>query len=80
MVASKKGISQGSPLSPLLANISLIEFDEKMTKSQWHFVRYADDFIVLCKTESDCRASLQSAAAQLKRMDWSSIRQDANRR
>ena len=53
-----KGLAQGSPLSPLLANLYLDAFDE--TIQQWgvRFIRYADDFIILAKTEQDAEKIL----------------------
>jgi group II intron reverse transcriptase/maturase len=44
-----KGIPQGSPLSPLLANIYLHRFDLSMYRGHTNIVRYADDFVVCCK-------------------------------
>lgn len=41
--AARKGISQGSPLSPLLSNVALIDFDRQMTQAGHRLVRYADD-------------------------------------
>ena len=41
----RKGVPQGSPLSPLLANILLNELDKELTRRNLRFVRYADDFI-----------------------------------
>ena len=64
------GLSQGSPLSPLLANIYLNEFDTFLTRKGLRFLRYADDIVVFfhglneansCKTkierflEENCR-------------------------
>ena len=46
---TKKGIVQGSPLSPLLANIALHGMLEKLGKDVC-VVSYADDFIVLAQT------------------------------
>lgn len=43
------GIAMGSPLSPLLANIYLHPFDQRLTRPGWHLIRYADDFIVLTR-------------------------------
>jgi len=45
----RKGIPQGSPLSPLLSNIMLHELDEYLTAKGQKFVRYADDFSIYCK-------------------------------
>lgn len=45
------GISQGSVISPLLANIYLHQFDLEITKKGYHLIRYADDFIILEQTQ-----------------------------
>ncbi|MBI5678297.1 MAG: hypothetical protein HZC52_07375 [Planctomycetes bacterium] len=45
----EKGIPQGSPISPVLANIFLDELDEAMLGKGYKYVRYADDFVILCK-------------------------------
>lgn len=45
-----KGVPQGGPLSPLLANILLDELDHELEKREHDFVRYADDFVILCRT------------------------------
>lgn len=47
-----KGLPQGSPLSPLLANIYLHRFDTEMAAKGLNIVRYADDFIALETTQS----------------------------
>jgi RNA-directed DNA polymerase len=46
-----EGTMQGGPLSPLLANILLDDFDKELEKRGLRFVRYADDFLVFTKTE-----------------------------
>lgn len=43
-----RGVPQGGPLSPLLANILLDELDVELERRGHHFVRYADDFVILC--------------------------------
>lgn len=48
---SHEGTMQGGPLSPLLANILLDDFDKELERRGLHFVRYADDFLVFTKTE-----------------------------
>jgi len=45
------GITQGNVISPLLANIFLHRFDEQMTREGYNLVRYADDFIILEKSQ-----------------------------
>ena len=51
LVKRKKGLPQGSPISPLLANLFLDKFDEALLKRNHKLIRYADDFIVCCKTK-----------------------------
>jgi CRISP-associated protein Cas1 len=46
-----KGLPQGSPLSPLLANLYLDTFDDQMVSAGQKLIRFADDFLVLCKTK-----------------------------
>lgn len=48
---SGEGVPQGGPLSPLLANILLDDLDKELEKRGHKFVRYADDFVILVKTE-----------------------------
>lgn len=45
-----EGVPQGGPLSPLLANILLDELDVELEKRGHRFVRYADDFVILCRS------------------------------
>ena len=44
------GVPQGGPLSPLLANILLDDFDKELERRGLRFVRYADDFLVFVKS------------------------------
>lgn len=55
---TREGIAQGSPLSPLLANIVLDELDQEFTRRGWPFVRYADDCLLLARTEAEGREIL----------------------
>lgn len=64
----KIGIIQGSPLSPLLANIYLHPFDKAMTRAGIRMVRYADDLLLLCRSEGRARHALQYAEKQLARL------------
>ena len=61
----KIGIIQGSPLSPLLANIYLHSFDKAMTRAGIRMVRYADDLILLCRSEGRAKHALSHAQKRL---------------
>jgi len=51
----RKGVPQGSPLSPLLSNILLHELDKELEKQGLKYVRYADDFSIYTKNNSTAR-------------------------
>lgn len=51
----RKGIPQGSPLSPLLSNIMLDQLDKYLKYKGYKFVRYADDFSVYTTSKSKAR-------------------------
>jgi RNA-directed DNA polymerase len=53
------GTPQGAVLSPLLANIYLHPLDLLMEQSGYRMVRYADDLVVLCRTEAEALAALR---------------------
>lgn len=49
------GTPQGGVISPLLANITLNSLDWRLHERGFRFVRYADDFVVLCQSEAQAR-------------------------
>ena len=53
----KKGVPQGSPLSPLLSNILLHQLDKELTRRGHKFVRYADDFSIYCKSHNQAKST-----------------------
>ena len=53
-----EGSPQGAVISPLLANIYLDPLDKLMAALGLRMVRYADDFVVLCKSREDADAAL----------------------
>jgi len=55
-----QGTPQGSPLSPLLSNIVLDELDKELEVRGHRFVRYADDAIILVKSEEASKRVLRS--------------------
>jgi len=63
-----KGIAQGSPLSPLFANLYLDSFDEKIKKLDAKMIRYGDDFIILTRTEEDAKNILSESETFLSEL------------
>ena len=61
-----RGLLQGSPLSPLLANLYLDEIDHLLDGPDGRLVRYADDFVVLCTRKGDAEAARERAATLLE--------------
>lgn len=52
-IERKRGVRQGMPLSPILSNLALSEFDGEIRKRRLVMVRYADDLIFFFKTEDE---------------------------
>ena len=59
------GTPQGAVISPLLANIYLHPVDVVMQQAGFEMVRYADDLVILCKTEEDAREALRLLTAEM---------------
>ena len=55
LVKRRKGVPQGSPLSPILSNIMLDELDKELDRRGLKYVRYADDFSIYCKSQWQAR-------------------------
>lgn len=55
----EKGTPQGAVISPLLANIYLNPLDWLMAERDYEMTRYADDFVVQCKTEEEAIKALE---------------------
>ena len=53
-----QGSPQGAVISPLLANIYLDPLDKLMTERGYRMVRYADDFVILCRSREEADAAL----------------------
>ncbi|MBK6464156.1 MAG: hypothetical protein IPF92_24605 [Myxococcales bacterium] len=72
--ASVAGVPQGGVISPLLSNIYLHVLDRLWTKQSaplGTLVRYADDFVVLCRTKKDCEQAEARVRAILARLGLS---------
>ena len=60
---TQQGTPQGSGISPLLANIYLNPLDHQMSRANQEMVRYADDFVICCRTEAEAQKALAMVAA-----------------
>ena len=57
-----KGLPQGSPLSPILSNLYLDHLDEALIGENLRLIRYADDFLILCKNREQAEEALELTA------------------
>jgi RNA-directed DNA polymerase len=57
------GAPQGAVLSPLLSNIYLDPLDHQMAREGYEMVRYADDFVILCRTPEAASRALERVRA-----------------
>ena len=71
-----KGTPQGSPLSPLLANIYLDQLDKELEKRGLSFCRYADDIRIYVSSERSAQRVLESLSAWIAKHLKLSVNQD----
>jgi RNA-directed DNA polymerase len=64
-----RGTPQGGVISPLLSNIVLNHLDWFLDGQQINFVRYADDFVILCKTKPEAEKALDLVRTFLNEME-----------
>lgn len=67
-IERSRGLPQGAVVSPLLANFYLDALDEAIAAQGFRLVRYADDFVVLCKTEAETKRAHQVVTEELKKL------------
>lgn len=65
------GVPQGCPLSPLLANLVLVDLDRRLQRRGFPVVRYADDLVVAAHSETDIREAARIAAAVTEELGMS---------
>lgn len=64
-IQRQAGLPQGSPISPLLANLMLDDFDKDMQAAGFRLVRFADDFVVLCRSAAEAEQAFLKAQSSL---------------
>jgi len=65
---SERGTPQGGVVSPLLSNILLTPFDREMRLKGYQLTRYADDWVITCRTAAEARAAVDAALRILKQL------------
>src|SRR6202521_1394502 len=65
---SERGTPQGGVVSPLLSNILLTPFDREMRRRGYQLTRYADDWVITCKSVAEARAAIAAALQILKQL------------
>jgi RNA-directed DNA polymerase len=65
---TERGTPQGGVISPMLSNILLTPFDREMRRKGYRLTRYADDWVITCRSGPEARAALVAAARILKEL------------
>jgi RNA-directed DNA polymerase len=65
---SERGTPQGGVISPLLSNILLTPFDQEMRRRGYRLTRYADDWVITCRSAAEARAAIIAAGKILKEL------------
>ena len=65
---TSKGVPQGGVISPLLSNVLLTPFDREMHHRGYRLTRYADDWVVTCRTRAEARSALIFATGVLEKL------------
>lgn len=65
---TEQGTPQGGVISPLLSNILLTPFDREMRRKGYRLTRYADDWVVTCKSQAEARSALSTARRILDKL------------
>jgi RNA-directed DNA polymerase len=65
---SERGTPQGGVVSPILSNILLTPFDREMRLRGYQLTRYADDWVITCKSAAEAKAAVDAARRILKQL------------
>ena len=65
---TERGTPQGGVVSPVLSNVLLTPFDREMRRRGYQVTRYADDWVVTCKSAAEARAAIAAAQKILEQL------------
>jgi len=65
---TERGTPQGGVVSPVLSNVLLTPFDQEMRLRGYQLTRYADDWVVTCKSAAEARSAVEAARRILKQL------------
>src|ERR1700680_1846837 len=65
---TERGTTQGGVVLPALSNILLTPFDREMRLRGYQLTRYADDWVITCKSAAEARAAVDAARRILKQL------------
>jgi len=65
---TERGTPQGGVVSPALSNVLLTPFDREMRLRGYQLTRYADDWVVTCKSAAEARSAVEAACRILKQL------------
>ena len=65
---TERGTPQGGVVSPVLSNVLLTPFDREMRRKGFQLTRYADDWVITCKSAAEARAAIVAAQRILEQL------------
>jgi RNA-directed DNA polymerase len=65
---TERGTPQGGVISPVLSNVLLTPFDREMRRKGYQVTRYADDWVITCKSAAEARAAVVAAQRILEQL------------
>src|SRR5215471_427737 len=68
LFSSERGTPQGGVVSPVLSNVLRTPFDREMRLKGYQLTRYADDWVITCKSAAEARAAVDAADRILKQL------------
>jgi len=65
---TQRGVPQGGVVSPLMSNVLLTPFDREMRRKGYRLTRFADDWVVTCRTRAEAQSALTFATKVLEKL------------